>query len=459
MTDLLQLVIDYIRRQWPSPIAGILLGLSTLVAAAITITALVGELTTGGWAVAVILGLAAIGTWRWSVRTPRHPRHTVGLDIAVQFERARQQERIQSDFVAVIWKLVARSSEHCQFHLIDHAPHVSQKVNDRESAYNLLKKTGGAFLIYGHAKERLIGGTKQHVLELDGQVLHEPVLKSVSDRLSVEFREVLPSTLVISKEGDLFAFKVTAVWIDIVARYIVAMASLISGDLDFAEELFHDLSQRLSENGLAPIPAIAKIKNRLPARIGQVYKARCEILSQLYQLKRDRSYLKQMEPVLDELRKYDPGWYSGNLDRAICAFVLHRDLPKAWKAVRSCTGVRDTTWRYSEAFLHAYEGDLKSAGDSYKRAFRKPPESGTAAIQSEEFIHLVLDEEPDKVQLYFCLGLINLKEKRDLAAARRDLARFLSLTKDGQFQKERDLAQKWLVRLDRELRQDQKLQG
>ncbi len=48
----------------------------------------------------------------------------------------------------------------------------------------------------------------------------------------------------------------------------------------------------------------------------------------------------------------------------------------------------------------------------------------TVSLQCEEFINEILAREPDKEQLYFCLGLINYNVKRDYSAAIRDLERF-----------------------------------
>ena len=125
----------------------------------------------------------------------------------------------------------------------------------------LTRKTRGLFLVYGTTKLRDIQGKRQHVLELEGLVRHKPIGQEVSQKFSGEFREVLPSTFIISPTSDLLSFRVTAEWIDIAARYIVGVASGFSGDIDYAESLFLDLEKRLLSSSSSPPGPIAKIKN------------------------------------------------------------------------------------------------------------------------------------------------------------------------------------------------------
>ena len=63
---------------------------------------------------------------------------------------------------------------------------------------------------------------------------------------------------------------------------------------------------------------------------------------------------------------------------------------------------------FSEAFLTAYEGDLEGAYRSYRRAFESPLADPNVPVECEDFIQIVLDPEPDKPRLYFCLGLLNI---------------------------------------------------
>jgi major membrane immunogen (membrane-anchored lipoprotein) len=67
--------------------------------------------------------------------------------------------------------------------------------------------------------------------------------------------------------------------------------------------------------------------------------------------------------------------------KAICEFVLRRDIPAAHKLITRCRSNLDNTWRYSRAFLHAYQGKMEEAVADYKHAFNGP------IIESDSSFH------------------------------------------------------------------------
>ena len=100
---------------------------------------------------------------------------------------------------------------------------------------------------------------------------------------------------------------------------------------------------------------------------------------------------------------------------------------------------------WSKAFLLAYEGDLEASYRMYQLAFPVSSENMRLAVQCEEFIHLVIEEEPDRKQLLFALGLINYRAKGDSEAAKTDLENFVKWAKrESQFVTQVEAAEKWI---------------
>jgi hypothetical protein len=91
---------------------------------------------------------------------------------------------------------------------------------------------------------------------------------------------------------------------------------------------------------------------------------------------------------------------------------------------------------------------LGKAASRYRIAFSHPSSNPTVPIQSEQFIMDVLAEEPDKVQLHYCLGLINYYAKKDIMAARRDFHTFLSACPENVFVQERREAVRYIEQID-----------
>ncbi len=400
----------------------------------------------------LVATLAAVAIlWMWSNRVPRHPKDSVGIDVVIAVEDVDYAKRLREDFVHQLEKLLGKGVGRHPLHLRIHPGHRYATLKDEAAATEFVRKTRGHFVIYGRARERHVGGEDSHVLELEGLVVHKRVQEEIHDQLRKEFVEVFPRRLIVAKENDLFSLEITAGWIDVAARYVVALASMISGDLDYAESILVNLEGRLNQDGDLP-PNLAKIKNRVPLRIAEVLKSRLNGLYHQYYLKRDIEHLRTSVEVLDRLDGYDPNYYSGKLHRAICLFELERDVDGALEVLDSCNGNPDTTWRYSKAFLLAYDGRMDEASEQLRHAVRNPPNDSTVPIQSEEFIHRVLEAEPDRAQLYFLLGVINHKAKKDAASARRDFEAFLAQNDPDDYSRQRALARKWMGQIDRQLR-------
>ena len=128
---------------------------------------------------------------------------------------------------------------------------------------------------------------------------------------------------------------------------------------------------------------------------------------------------------------------------------MHRDLETARSEIRACRNSQDAAWRYSEAFLHAYDGDLQRAYVSYRNAFDSPLNDRTVPTQCEEFIQAIIEEEPDRTWLYYCLGLINHRAKGDPEAAIKDFRRFVDEVDNERFARHVRYARRWIDEIER----------
>jgi len=171
--------------------------------------------------------------------------------------------------------------------------------------------------------------------------------------------------------------------------------------------------------------------------------------------KKPANYLEDMRRFLDVVQEIDPSHYGGHLLRGIYIFLSSRDIESAKKEIKKAKNSRDAAWLWSSAFLDAYDGRLEDAHKTYQRAFRSLVSDDTA-LQVETFIVDVLSLEPDKIQLWYCLGMVNYFYKEDLESARRDFSKFLEQEESiGSFPKSVELANKYLAELDRKREESQ----
>jgi tetratricopeptide (TPR) repeat protein len=194
--------------------------------------------------------------------------------------------------------------------------------------------------------------------------------------------------------------------------------------------------------------AILKIKQALPGHMSNIYRSWVYSYSDEYRGSRDKSLLRKAGDSLNKLEARCRNDYRGHLIRAIVAFVLHRDVAQARQALEKCRQSGGPYWMYNEAFLLAYEKDLQGAYKLYQKALQAPSNDPTLPIQLEEFVQIVIDEEPELAHLYYCLGWINYRLKVDIEAAKRDFEHFLNGTTQADFPLQPDAVKQWLTAIE-----------
>lgn len=448
----------FCQKHWRRPVGLVVsILLSQVFLVTIFLTVRFETLRLWHWIILVVVPLILAAAWWHSTRLPKAPKGQIGFAVAIRAENQNQAKKLKADFIKRLRELVAEWTSSCPVCLLDLGEAPVELLIEQPLAHprHIHAQTNCHFLIWGDAKERDIDGPK-HVLELEGSVMHGPVSNETIAKISAEFRDLFPRRVHLGKEKDLFNFQFTAEWIDAVAQYLIGIASHISGDLDYAESVFLRLHQKLHGQSPSNLPQIAKIRTRLPARIAEVYKAKLGALNMKHRLKRSPDILLESEAVLTQLEKWEPSYYGLHLCRAMCHFQFRRDINAAFATLKKCEQIEDGTWLWSKAFLEVYIADLDAAYRTYTKAFAAKLSDPTVPIQCEEFIYLVLDEEPEKGQLFYALGLINLRSKHDLVSARRDLAQFLDwIERSSTHMPDQVIAaRKWISEIDSKLTSD-----
>ncbi len=293
-------------------------------------------------------------------------------------------------------------------------------------------------------------GAQVHVLTFNVLVRHAPIPQEQSRAMSSEFRSVVPSRVIIPIEGDFFAFEATSQLTDVSTRYIIGRAALASGDVGYAERLLLEV-ERLLQSGLGARPPLRELGQKLPSYFAALYGAWLNHLINRYTATRNIEFIRQADEIAVKLLQREPRLAYPYLTVAMCEFLLRGDISAAKKAATRARTVGDATWRYSLAFLTAYEGNLDAADNEYRDAFKGRVKDVTVPVQCEEFIQVALEREPDKVQLHYCSGLINYHAKRDSAGAIRDFKAFLESVPKGALEKQQVRARELLAKAQSDL--------
>lgn len=380
--------------------------------------------------------------WLYAKKIPRTARGKVGFVVCIACSTSDEEKKIHEDFIIPLRQLISTGRTGKAFHFIEMPQFIARSIIVQDDAIELRIKCKAHFMLYGRIRLRELNGTMQHFIDLEGAVTHRPISKEFSKSFADEFAELLPRKIGIPLENDLLTFQFTSEWAIIVAKYIIGIAAAYSGDLDYAESLYSDSLEQLKEkdHGFA---VYAKLIQRIPKRISELYEVRARASYKRWEKSHaagDIAKVGENLSKIGEAQKTKPGVV--NL-RAINLFLKDRDAKGAIQLLKKSAEKNNAIWHLNLAFLFAYVNDLKNALRHYKRAITFPIGSETIA-EIEEFICLIIDEEPKKNQLFFCLGFINWKIKGDRKQAIKDFKKFLVEGKDGEFVQEKELVKSWI---------------
>ena len=253
MDEFFKYIFELIRTRWHrrSTIVILLLFLTTALLGYFS-NIDIGKISLIEIAIIVLALVAATFIWLITNRLPRNPKDKIGFGISIVYENRDQQKQIATDFIDTLRNLLQQSKLKYHFEFIVFREHISEKIN-LETAPEYMKKARLHFLVFSRVRTRQIKGTPHHVLDLEGLVTHKPIQSKIHKKFEKEFSDLFPKKLIIASEGDIFSFEFTAQWVNVVSRYIMGIASLLSGDYEYSRELLEYLNEKsIRSVGITP---------------------------------------------------------------------------------------------------------------------------------------------------------------------------------------------------------------
>ena len=445
MANWIPAAFDFVVDRWDSR-SGLIMALFVLVVVLLVTFAGVdvSKIQPTEWAIVILSCLGLSFLWWWH-RLPRVPKNKLGFGVAIAFEHSDHAQKLRSDFILILRDLLLASQLSQRFHFVEFGASAARGIVDADDATRLARRCNLHFLLHGRARLRNLPNGPAHVINLSGVVRHRPIGSKQSQQFNADFGAALPRRLIVDSDGDVLLCEFAASHIDAVSRYVIGTAAILSSDWRFAEELLLDAESTLQ--GLVKVaegapPAV--LLDRVQRRIRDLYRTWLDVAIERHKRSRDNTILQEVDAVCNKLKEYEPDNYQRHVSAALVAFTVHNDIVAARRELEACHKYTDATWRYSEAFLHAFNGDLQNAYKSYSKAFRSPLRDLTVPMQCEEFIQGIIDREPQRKWLYYCVGLINYQAKGDLEAALRDFKQFVDSADPERFRRQIRSAERWM---------------
>ncbi|MCH7717028.1 MAG: hypothetical protein IH876_12920 [Gemmatimonadetes bacterium] len=376
----------------------------------------------GALGVAAVAGVLVLGGGAALLRPPKAPKGTVGILVALSPETEAYGIRIHTDFVQALGRFSDGGTE-TRIAIVEYPPKLAKTIIDRESAERAAFRSRCQVVIYGEARKRRLGGRKTHVITPTLLVRHRTISTARSREFGRTLDRIFPSRMILDFEGDFHNLAVASRMVLAAAQYAIAVAAMLSLELDYAEVLLSRIEATVAGFPRDKFPR-SHLRALIRKRLGDIHSLRAERLFRQWDISRDRKYLAESETHVDRVLELSPRDENALLRKAIAAFVLRRDMAVAKRCIRKCRDSKNGTWCYSDAFLNLYDRRLIRARAAYRQAARMPGGAVDDYLQSEIFIHEVLEEEPEKYWLWFGIGTINLFSKEDTAAAASAFEKF-----------------------------------
>lgn len=375
-------------------------------------------------------------------RISKNKKDKIGIVIAIKTTSHPDRVKLENDLILEINHYLKASKAQEEFNIIYWPQVIAEKITDDKTAKKYLEKSKAHLMVYGLMEQGLLGGDNKYIFKLHGAVRHSPIPTLMSKTFSLEFRELLPEKILFSENNEVLGFELTEHCLKYVIKYIIGIASFVSGDLILSETLNFELKNDIEAlDDYKKIPVLDKIKGRIPARITDIMSAYLQNYYYLFSIKRNKEFIINCKKYLDVILVTDPNNYHAHLCRSIYYFFI-KDINKAIKELINIK-VTEPTFRLNLGFLLAYSGDINGALSNYKKTFYYQTYSNVYN-DAEIFISEIIDNEPTKIQLYFFRGIINHKLKNDNKLAREDFIYFIKNKKKGELQRLESLSLKYL---------------
>lgn len=247
------------------------------------------------------------------------------------------------------------------------------------------------------------GNVVNYDMKISGTIIHSPYPQNVEKEFSKVFNESLKKfqEIVFPSKDMIKKMQVTAGDASVACEYVVGLSLFLNGNFDKAEIILYTLLSKVSDKSKWNGMDISINMIRF-----EMFSARAAVLIEKYQVAyADNTLLDKMNEYLEKANSCIKNTYFYCLNKAYYCVAKNGDVKKAKEYINLCKQKKNAPgdWKYSEAFLKAYENRSVSAiCSSYKTALRVP-----CNIQYLiTFIETFLSKEPERSGLYLALGIL-----------------------------------------------------
>ena len=378
--------------------------------------------------------------WAFSIRPKSVRKDRIGLVIVIKAENEFEQVRVKNDFIKTVTSLLGSADNRISVLALNEY-HANQLLKGTENLAYYHRRTNSRLLIYGSCCTRQQGGKPYYYLSINSSVSHMRIPIQLSNKIRRQMLEVFPVGNLVAVDSELVGFQLMSDYFRFVAMYILGISAHVSRDPELALTFHEPLLRQLGAASRS-VELIKLLRNRCKSRVIAEY---TELAQIAYKVEGD---IERMHYFTVKMLELDPGNWQAHLQKGIYLFVAKRDVEGALRESHLAKNDVNSIWLINVAFLNAYSDDLDGAYHAYRSAFEKAL-TPDAHLQTEEFMRRIIKDEPDKFQLYYCLGLIYYLYRHDLVLAKEAFTNFKERAFGTAFSRWIEYTDKYLAEIEK----------
>lgn len=325
-----------------------------------------------------------------------------------------------------------------------------QKYNlhNTQDVVDLLQKVNCIFYISVKHRVDLVTNADNFSMQIDYGVLHGDIEEKARQFLLQTDMNNLSAPIKkrrFIKADTIDEMTFTAITLSIICKYVIGLTMLLTGSYLRAYDLFHDAKAALKQDN--PEYIAPGFETVLDDRLFCACMAVATYDQDLFFSNKDQALLQDIDSKIEEANRIQPNTYSYFLTKAYVLVALDGDIKQINECIEMCKkNKRQHNWRYSDAFLSAYED--KAAMTIYKKytqAFKYDQQLNRIV----DYIEYILDKHPERYSLHLAAALV-YEEMGEKILSKQHYDEYFSLHDDVRLKKVLIDKKRWTPNLSQE---------
>lgn len=265
-----------------------------------------------------------------------------------------------------------------------------------------------------------VTNAENFMMHINYAILHPTLEQNLHELLKLDM-QILSTpikTRKFCKSETIDEMMFTAASLSIICQYLTGLILLLTGRLQDAHDRFCILRHHIKRT--KPDCIVSGFTEILDNRLFVTCRALMVNDFDAFYLDRDEAALERINSKLEEVNSITPNTYEYYLEKAFYHVAHDSNIPAARECIKICKQYKDkNSWRYSDAFLAAYEDRTPlMIYKKYSTAFKY----GHDLSRIVYYIEYILEKEPDRIGLHLAAGLVYHEiDQKQLAAEHLDI--------------------------------------